>query len=423
MHSGVHDELSKLVGNRSLRLRLSALGWWDQGIMRKWKKLAGLGGPAELPSVDVMQFEALAREKLSKMAYDYIRTSGADEITARENRLAFERLRLKPRVLIDVSEIDTHLSLFGTELAFPILLAPVACQRLYHPEGELATARGANAARAAMIVSSLSNTPIEDIARNTKSPVWFQLYMQRDRDFTRSMVERALAAGSRAICLTVDAPVLGCRYGQTSFYLPKGVDYAHLRGLKSNEAVAGHQTRRSKIYDKLFEPSLNWSDLDWLRSAASVPLLLKGLLNPEDAARAVEAGVDGLIVSNHGGRNLDTAPAAIDALPGVVEAVAGRIPVLLDSGIRRGTDVLAALALGAKAVLIGRPYAYGLAAGGAAGVERVIQILREEFERAMALTGRRSLEEIDSSVIWMRGVTPSLDPRERTFSFGRSPIL
>ncbi|MGH9704151.1 MAG: alpha-hydroxy acid oxidase [Candidatus Acidiferrales bacterium] len=372
--------------------------------------MAGWTAPADLPEVDVMQFEALAREKLSKMAYDYIRTGGADEITARENRLAFERLRLKARVLMDVSEIDTQLSLLGTELEFPILLAPVACQRLYHPEGEVATARGASAAGAAIIVSSLSNTPIEDISRNTQSPVWFQLYMQRDRGFTRSLVERAVAAGSKAICLTVDAPVLGCRYGQTSFSLPKGIDYAHLRGLNFNGSPAGQKKRRSKIYEKLFEPSLNWSDLVWLRSAASVPLLLKGILNPEDAARALEEGIDGLIVSNHGGRNLDTAPAAIEALPGVVEAVAGRIPILLDSGIRRGTDVLAALALGAKAVLIGRPYAYALATGGAAGVERVIHILREEFERAMALTGRRSLSEIDSSLIWARAANPVSDP-------------
>ncbi len=374
--------------------------------MSRWKKTFGLGGADELPRVDVLQFEGLARKRLSKMAFDYIRTGGADEITARENHLAFERMRLKPRVLVDVSEIDTRLSLFGTELEFPILLAPISCQRLYHPEGELATARGASAARATMVVSSLSTTAIEEIARNTQYPLWFQLYMQRDRGFARAMVERAIAAGCKVICLTVDAPVLGCRYSQTGFYLPKGLDYVLLPGKNSNGEATGQKARRSNIYDRLFEPTLNWRDVDWLRTAASVPVILKGILNPEDAARAVEAGVDGLIVSNHGGRNLDLVPAAIDALPGVVEAVAGRIPVLLDSGIRRGTDVLMALALGAKAVLVGRPYAYALAAGGAAGVERVIQILREEFERAMALTGRRSIVEIDSSVLWTREVNP-----------------
>jgi 4-hydroxymandelate oxidase len=383
--------------------------------MSRWKKFLGLSGAAALPLVDVWQFEALARKRLSKMAYDYIRTGGADEITARENRLAFERLRLKPRVLIDVSEIETRLSLFGTELEFPILLAPVSCQRLYHPEGELATARGASAARAVLVVSSLSTTPVEDIARSSNHPLWFQLYMQRDRGFARAMVERAVAAGCKVICLTVDAPVLGCRYSQSGFYLPKGLDYALLRGMNSTGEVIGHQAQRSNIYDKLFEPTLNWHDVDWLRSAAGIPVMLKGILNPEDAARAADAGVDGLIVSNHGGRNLDLVPAAIDALPGVVEAVAGRIPVLLDSGIRRGTDVLIALALGAKAVLVGRPYAYALAAGGAPGVERVIHILREEFERAMALTGCRSLAEIDSSVLWPPKVNPlashNLGPR------------
>lgn len=368
--------------------------------MSRWKKLLGGKGADALPLVDVMRFEALARKRLSKMAYDYIRTGGADEITARENRQAFERIRLKPHVLVDVSELDTKVSLFGTELDFPILLAPVACQRLYHPEGELATARGANAGRAAMIVSSLSTSAIEDIARNTQRPLWFQLYMQRDRGFTRAMVERAVAAGCKVICLTVDAPVTGCRYGQTSFYLPEGIDYVHLRGVNGNIPTSPRPAHQSDIYEKLFDPTLNWRDVDWLRSIAHVPVILKGILNPEDAERAVEAGVDGVIVSNHGGRNLDMVPASIDALPGIAEAVENRIPILLDSGIRRGTDVLIALAMGARAVLVGRPYAYALAAGGADGVERVIQILREEFERAMALTGRRTLAEIDSSVIW-----------------------
>jgi 4-hydroxymandelate oxidase len=178
------------------------------------------------------------------------------------------------------------------------------------------------------------------------------------------------------------------------------MECVHLRGLNLNAAAPGHKTQRSSVYDPIFDPSFNWSDLEWLRAAAGVPVILKGVLTPEDGKRAVECGADGVIVSNHGGRNLDTVPSTIDALPRVVEAVAGRIPVMLDSGIRRGTDVLVALALGAKAVFIGRPFVYGLAAGGAKGVERVISILRDELERAMALTGRRSLAEIDSSVLW-----------------------
>lgn len=356
----------------------------------------------DLPLADVMQFEPLARKRLSQMAYDYIRSGGGDEITMRENRLGFERLALSPRVLVDVSEIDTKVSLFGAELAAPIMLAPIAYHRVFHPDGELATARGANAGGAGMVISSFTTTAIDEIAQNIQQPIWFQLYVQRDRGFTRDMVERAVAQGCKAVCITVDTPVLGCRYGQLQFALPAEIECVHVRGLAGKLAITGHQTRGSRIYDVLFDPKFNWRDLEWLRSFAGVPVLLKGVLNPEDAIRAVEAGVEGIIVSNHGGRNLDMVPAAIEALPRVVEAVGGKIPVLMDSGIRRGTDILMALALGARAVLVGRPYAYGLAAGGAEGVERVIRILREELERAMALTGRRSIAEIDSSVLWQK---------------------
>jgi len=359
-----------------------------------------LGSEDLLPVADLMKFEALARPRLSQMAYDYVRSGGGDEITMRENRLAFERLRLEPNVLVDVAKLDTRVSLFGSELEHPILLAPVAYHRLYHREGEVATARGANAAGAAYVISSFTTTAIDEIAHNIQQPIWFQLYVQRDRGFTREMVQRAVASGCKAVCLTVDTPVLGCRYGQLAFALPKGMACPHLRGLKIESALLGHKTQRGGVYDLLFDPSFNWGDVEWLRSAAGVPVILKGVLAPGDGKRAVEHGADGVIVSNHGGRNLDTAPATIDALPRMVDAVAGRIPVMLDGGVRRGTDVLAALARGAKAVFIGRPYVYGLALAGAKGVERVINILRDEFLRAMALTGRRSIREIDSSVLW-----------------------
>jgi 4-hydroxymandelate oxidase len=285
------------------------------------------------------------------------------------------------------------------------MLAPIAYHRLYHPEGELGTAQGAGAADAVMVVSSFTTTAIDEIARNTQRPIWFQLYVQRDRAFTKDMVQRAVAAGCKAVCLTVDTPVLGCRYGQLSFGLPSSLECVHLRGLEVKtpafkSQTQGHKTQRGGIYDPLFDPSFNWKDLEWLRTVAGVPVLLKGVLSPEDGRRAIDYGADGIIVSNHGGRNLDLLPATIAALPGVAEAVAGRVPVLLDSGIRRGTDVLTALALGAKAVFVGRPYIYGLAIAGARGVERVISILRDEFQRAMALTGRRSVAEIDASVLW-----------------------
>jgi len=366
--------------------------------MSRLKKLLRRGSNDPLPVADLMQFEPLARQRLSQMAYDYVRSGGSDEITMRENRLAFERLRLAPRVLADVSQLDTRISLFGAELEHPIMLAPIAYHRLYHPEGELGTARGANAAGAVMAVSTFTTTAIDEIARNTRSPIWFQLYVQRDRAFTKDMVQRAVAAGCKTVCLTVDTPVLGCRYGQLSFGLPSHLECVHLRGLDLKKSVPTHSM--GGVYDPIFDPSFNWKDLEWLRTVAGVPVLLKGVLSPEDGKRAIDYGVDGIIVSNHGGRNLDLLPATIDALPGIVEAVAGRLPVLLDSGIRRGTDVLTALALGAKAVFVGRPYIYGLAIAGARGVERVISILRDEFQRAMALTGRRSIAEIDSTVLW-----------------------
>lgn len=381
--------------------------------MSRWKKLLRASNAESLPTADVTRFEPLARRRLSQMAYDYVRSGGADEISMRENRAGFGRLRLSPSVLVDVSQIDTRVNLFGCEFESPVLLAPVAYHRLYHPEGEIGTARGANAAGAGFVISTFTTTSIDEIARNTQRPIWFQLYVQRDREFTKDMVQRAVASGCKAVCLTVDTPVLGNRYGQLSFGLPKELECVHLRSLRApgaaqvTEAQAtgvqvaqGHKTQRASIYDTLFDPSFNWNDLEWLRSVAGVPVLVKGVLSAEDGRRAVERGADGVIVSNHGGRNLDTVPATIDALPRVVEAVAGRIPVMLDSGIRRGTDVLMALALGAKAVFIGRPYVYGLAAGGAKGVERVISILRDELERAMALTGRRSIAEIDPSVLW-----------------------
>jgi 4-hydroxymandelate oxidase len=371
--------------------------------MSRWKKFFR-GSNDQLPVADLMQYEPLARQRLSQMAYDYVRSGGSDEITMRENRLAFERLRLSPRALADVSQLDTRISLFGAELEHPIMLAPIAYHRLYHPEGELGTARGAGAAGAVMAVSTFTTTAIDEVARNTRAPIWFQLYVQRDRAFTKDMVQRAVAAGCKAVCLTVDTPVLGCRYGQLSFGLPSHLECVHLRGLDLKKSVPTHTM--GGVYDPIFDPSFNWKDLEWLRTVAGVPVLLKGVLSPEDGRRAIDYGVDGIIVSNHGGRNLDLLPATIDALPGIVEAVAGRIPVLLDSGVRRGTDVLTALALGAKAVFVGRPYIYGLAIAGARGVERVITILRDEFQRAMALTGRRSIAEIDSTVLWKQTDTP-----------------
>ena len=255
-----------------------------------------------------------------------------------------------------------------------------------------------------MVVSSFATVAIEEIARVAKSPLWFQLYVQHDHGFTRELVQRAEAAGCRALCVTVDTPVAGARNREdrARFALPPGMERSNLRGLRMSPTTEGaaHRPAEQSIFSAVLDPSLNWSDIEWLRSFAKVPVLLKGVLNPEDADRAVRAGVAGLIVSNHGGRNLDTVPATADALSPVVERVAGRMPVLVDGGIRRGTDVLKALALGASAVLIGRPYLYALGAAGAEGVAAAVNILRREFEMAMALTGRRTLADVDRSVLW-----------------------
>jgi 4-hydroxymandelate oxidase len=352
-------------------------------------------------AVCLSDYEAAARERISHLAYEYVSGGASDEVTVRWNQEAFEKIRLRPRILVDVSAIDTRINLFSEELPFPILLAPAAYHRLIHPDGEIATARGASQAGAVLVVSTMATTSIEDIAQEATKPLWFQLYVQPDKDFTRDLVQRVEEAGVKALCLTVDTPVIGTRNREVRnrFALPPELDRPNLRGLTFT-AETTHRPREGEIYSSLFDPKFTWRDVEWLCSIARVPVLLKGVLNPDDAEIAVTSGAAGIIVSNHGGRNLDTVPATIDALPEVIERVAGRMPVLMDGGIRRGTDVLKAIALGADAVLIGRPYLYGLGAAGAEGVARVINILRNEFEMAMALCGKTSIAEVNHSVLW-----------------------
>ncbi len=351
-------------------------------------------------AVNLFDFEPLARARISPTAWEYISGGAGDEVTLRWNRESFDRIRLRPQILIDVSRLDTRVKLFDRELPHPILLAPAAYQRMVHPEGELATAKGAGATGATMVVSTMATASVEEIAAAATRPLWFQLYVQPDRTFTRDLVQRARTAGCQALVVTVDTPVVGLRNREMriKFALPPGMDRPNLKGLKTTST--SHLPPENEIYSAVLDPKLTWKEIDWLRSLARVPVLLKGVLNPDDAERAVQSGVSGIIVSNHGARNLDTLPATIEVLPEVVARVAGRIPVLMDGGVRRGTDVLKALALGAGAVLIGRPYLYGLAAAGAEGVARVVNILRREFEMAMALTGRTSIASIDSSVLW-----------------------
>ncbi|MEO6003660.1 MAG: alpha-hydroxy acid oxidase [Opitutus sp.] len=351
--------------------------------------------PADL--LDLADFERAAKTVMPPMAWEYVSAAAADELTLRWNHEAYEKIRLMPRALVDVSQLDTRISLLGRELAFPILLAPTAYQKLSHPDGELATVKGAGDASATMVLSSFSNVTLEEVAAVAKTPLWFQLYVQPDREFTRELVQRAETAGYQALVVTVDTPVLGARYRELRAKLSPP-ERANLRGLKG--VTGAQRPTEQSIFSAILDPKLTWKDIDWLRSITKLPVILKGIINPADAERAVQANVAGIIVSNHGARNLDTGPATIDALPRVIEKVGGRMPVLVDGGIRRGTDILKALALGANAVLIGRPYVYGLAVDGARGVTRTVNILRRELESAMALCGRTSIASIDSSVLW-----------------------
>jgi 4-hydroxymandelate oxidase len=357
--------------------------------------------PAEKLQIETIltlaDFEAQAESCMSPMAYGYVSGGAADELTLRANCEDWRHIRLRPRVLVDVSEIDLTTEILGQHFDLPILLAPAAFHRLCHADGERATVEGANQGGAGFVLSSFSTESVEDIAAAAQHPLWFQLYFQKDRGLTQRMVERAQAAGCKAICITVDTPVLGVRHRESrnQFELPKDFKLPNL-----NLGPVSHRPVRSAVYSELLNPTLVWKDIDWLCSAVKVPVLLKGVLNPQDAERAVDTGVAGLIVSNHGARNLDTLPSTAEALPRVAEIVKGRLPLLVDGGIRRGTDILKALALGAKAVLIGRPYLYALAFAGAAGVARAIEILRIELTMAMALTGCTSMAQINRSVLW-----------------------
>ncbi len=335
------------------------------------------------------------------MARAYACGGAADEITLRANCEDWQRIRLNPRVLVDVSNIDLKTELLGQTFDLPVLLAPAAMHRLWHDDAERATVQGASQAGASMVLSSYANEAVETITQAATRPVWFQLYTQTDRGVTREIVERAQAAGCRALCVTVDTPVLGLRLREirAGFHVPPGFKLPNLPA-----RPASHRPEpgaRGANFTGGLDPKLNWKDIEWLRSVATVPILLKGVLNPEDALLAAEAGVAGVIVSNHGARNLDTLPSTAAALPRIAEKVQGRnLTLLVDGGIRRGTDVIKALAMGAHAVLIGRPYLHGLAIAGAAGVARVIEIMRVELLMAMALTGRTSIAQIDRSVLW-----------------------
>jgi len=358
-----------------------------------------------MEAVNVSELEAIARERLPREVYDYYASGATDELTLRENSAAFSRLTLAYRVLVDVSRRDMATSVLGQPVALPLLVAPTAFHRLATEEGEVATVRAAGGAGTAMILSTLSNTPVEQVVAAASGPVWFQLYVYRDRQATEGLVRRVEAAGCRALVLTVDAPLLGRRERdvRNRFRLPPGLAVANMlpEGYGEVPQVAA-DSGLAAYFATLLDPALAWRDVDWLRSLTDLPLVIKGIVRADDALRAADAGVAGIVVSNHGGRQLDTSPATIDVLPEIADALAThghRVDLLLDGGVRRGTDVLKALALGARAVLVGRPVLWGLAAGGQAGAAHVLQLLRDELDLAMALAGAPTLADITRDLV------------------------
>jgi len=355
---------------------------------------------------NLLELEDMARAKVPRAIFDYIAGGAEDEVTLRRNREAFGRWALRPRVLRDVRKRDTKTVLLGERVSMPVCVAPTSFHALVHPEGEVATARGTAAAETILIASTVSTKPLEEIAAAADAPRWFQLYVYKDRAVTEELVNRAVKAGYKALCLTADTPVLGRRERdeRNAFTLPPGFGIANLKpaGLDGMPEVEQGSAFAQYVTD-LLDSSLTWDDVDWLKSISPLPLVVKGIMTAEDAVLAVDHGIAGIVVSNHGGRQLDSTLGSLDALPEVVAAVRGRIEVYLDGGIRRGTDVLKALALGAKAVFVGRPVLWGLALGGADGVRAVLDELRTELDTAMALAGCATLKDIESSLVLRAG--------------------
>jgi 4-hydroxymandelate oxidase len=333
----------------------------------------------ERPFVTLDDYEPVARELLPPDVYDYFAGGAGDEWTLAENRRAFDRWVIRPRMLTGAFPPDPSTEILGTRVAFPLLVAPWAYQRKAHPDGEPATARAAARARTIMAVSTTAMDLLEEVAAASGFTKWWQLYVFTDRGLTEETLHRVHSAGYGAVCFTVDFPVGGLRHRDTrsGFDMPQGLP----------------------DHDQVYDPAITWDDLAWIRERAPVPLLVKGIMTAEDARLAFEHGADGIVVSNHGGRQLDGVAAGITVLPEVVEAVEGRIPVIVDGGVRRGTDIFKAIALGASAVMTARPVCWGLTVSGEEGVVDVLGILRAEFENAMALAGVRTVADVTRSFV------------------------
>ena len=349
--------------------------------------------PADIVNLD--DYERLAKDFITPEIFAYFAGGASDEITLKKNRSAFSQYTLNPRVLQKFASADTAIDLLGHSLKHPLLLAPVAYQKLVHPQGELATAQAAHAMQAGLISSTLSSCSMEEVSANTDGPKWFQLYFQEERDFSLSLIRRAERAAYTAIVVTVDAPVTGLRYREqrAGFALPGEMSAVNLIDkppLPPRTLLAG----QSIILNGVMADAPNWQDLQWLRQHTDLPILVKGIMHPQDALRVVQMGLDAVIVSNHGGRSLDGVAATIDVLASIRCAVGDNFPLLLDSGIRRGSDIYKALALGANAVLVGRPHVFALAVAGALGVAHALRLLHEELEMTMALSGCPTIASI-----------------------------
>jgi len=354
------------------------------------------------PSFDeiasVLEFEPLAQAKITQRAYDYIAGGVESEFSLRRNRKAFDWATLIPRAVADVSSMDLSLDVFGRIMSSPILVAPTAGHQQLHRDGEKETHRGATAAGATMVVSTNASYPLDQVASAADGPLWSQLYVRRDREAARGRVETAVEVGCHAICFTVDT-----QYGSLRERLTHDRHLTAAAAAQQTTRARRQRRRRNELPNpyrlRFSDAQLDWKFVDELRSWTDLPILIKGLLTAEDAERAINQGADGIVVSNHGARYLEYAPATIEVLPEISNAVAGRIPVFIDGGFRRGSDILKALALGATAVLVGRPPLWGLGAFGAAGTQRVLEILQTELALAMSHTGCARISDADASVV------------------------
>lgn len=370
---------------------------------RASKPAARLAAPSKVLErcVNVSDLEAIARRKLPRATYDYYAGGSEDERTLARNRAGFERYVLLHRVLVNVEHVDTSTTVLGCEVGTPILVAPTAYQRLADDDGETATARATGGAGSLMTVSTLATRTLEEIAGAATGPLWFQLYVYRDRSVTERLIARAEGAGYRALVVTVDTPRLGRRERdhRNGFTLRPGLTIANFAEEGPDRADLTRYGSMAAYASAQLDPSLTWESIEWLRSRTRLPIVLKGIVRADDARRAVEAGAAGVWVSNHGGRQLDGCEAAVLALPAVAAAVNGQAEVYVDGGIRRGSEVVKALALGARAVFVGRPILWGLAAAGERGVRHALDLLREELALSLALAGCPDLRAADASLV------------------------